>query len=203
MTKAELPQLPYPLDALEPHYDARTLELHHGKHHLAHVNSLNAALDKLAAARAAGDFALVKHFEREVAFHGGGHILHSVFWTNLSPDGGGVPAGAFADALVRDFGSLTAFDAQMRAAANAVEGSGWGVLAAEAGTGRLTILQVEKHQNLLLPGWVPVLVVDVWEHAYYLKYQNRRAEWVDAVMQHLVNWPDVAGRWARAGAARG
>ena len=202
MKKAELPQLPYPLDALEPHYDARTLELHHGKHHLAYVNSLNAALDKLAAARAAGDFALVKHFEREVAFHGGGHILHSVFWTNLSPDGGGAPAGELADALVRDFGSLTAFDAQMRAASNAVEGSGWGVLAAETGSGRLTILQVEKHQNLLLPGWVPVLVIDVWEHAYYLKYQNRRAEWVDAVIQHLVNWPDVAGRWARAGAAR-
>ncbi len=202
MKKAELPQLPYPLDALEPHYDARTLELHHGKHHLAYVNSLNAALDRLAAARAAGDFALVKHFEREVAFHGGGHILHSVFWTNLSPDGGGAPAGELADALVRDFGSLTAFDAQMRAATNAVEGSGWGVLAAETGSGRLTILQVEKHQNLLLPGWVPVLVIDVWEHAYYLKYQNRRAEWVNAVMQHLVNWPDVAGRWARAGAAR-
>ena len=202
MKKAELPQLPYPLDALEPHYDARTLELHHGKHHLAYVNSLNAALDRLAAARAAGDFALVKHFEREVAFHGGGHILHSVFWTNLSPDGGGAPAGELADALVRDFGSLTAFDAQMRAATNAVEGSGWGVLAAETGSGRLTILQVEKHQNLLLPGWVPVFVIDVWEHAYYLKYQNRRAEWVDAVMQHLVNWPDVAGRWARAGAAR-
>ena len=202
MKKAELPQLPYPLDALEPHYDARTLELHHGKHHLAYVNSLNAALDKLAAARAAGDFALVKHFEREVAFHGGGHILHSVFWTNLSPDGGGAPAGELADALVRDFGSLTAFDAQMRAASNAVEGSGWGVLAAETGSGRLTILQVEKHQNLLLPGWVPVLVIDVWEHAYYLKYQNRRAEWVDAVIQHLVNWPDIAGRWARAGAAR-
>ena len=202
MKKAELPQLPYPLDALEPHYDARTLELHHGKHHLAYVNSLNAALDRLAAARAAGDFALVKHFEREVAFHGGGHILHSVFWTNLSPDGGGVPAGELADALVRDFGSLTAFDAQMRAATNAVEGSGWGVLAAETGSGRLTILQVEKHQNLLLPGWVPVFVIDVWEHAYYLKYQNRRAEWVNAVMQHLVNWPDVAGRWARAGAAR-
>jgi Fe-Mn family superoxide dismutase len=89
----------------------------------------------------------------------------------------------------------------MRAATNAVEGSGWGVLAAEAGTGRLVILQVEKHQNLLLPGWAPVLVVDVWEHAYYLKYQNRRAEWVDAVMQHLVNWPDVAGRWIRASAA--
>ena len=199
MERAQLPQLPYPLDALEPHYDARTLELHHGKHHLAYVNSLNAALDKLAAARSAGDFALVKHLEREVAFHGGGHILHSIFWTNLAPNGGGAPDGALADALARDFGSFAAFDAQMRAAANAVEGSGWGVLAAEAGTGRLAIVQVEKHQNQLLPGWVPVFVLDVWEHAYYLKYQNRRAEWVDAVMQHLVNWPDVARPQRRAG----
>ncbi len=203
MERAQLPPLPYPVDALEPHYDARTLELHHGKHHLAYVNSLNAALDKLAAARAAGDFALVKHLEREVAFHGGGHILHSIFWTNLSPSGGGAPDGALADALARDFGAFAAFDAQMRAAANAVEGSGWGVLAAEAGTGRLAILQVEKHQNLLLPGWLPVFVLDVWEHAYYLKYQNRRAEWVDAVMQHLVSWPDVARRWAQAVAPRG
>ncbi len=203
MERAQLPPLPYPVDALEPHYDARTLELHHGKHHLAYVNSLNAALDKLAAARTAGDFALVKHLEREVAFHGGGHILHSIFWTNLTPGGGGAPDGALADAVTRDFGSFAAFDAQMRAAANAVEGSGWGVLAAEAGTGRLAILQVEKHQNQLLPGWLPVFVLDVWEHAYYLKYQNRRAEWVDVVMQHLVSWPDVARRWAMALAPRG
>ena len=202
MERVQLPQLPYPLDALEPHYDARTLELHHGKHHLAYVNSLNAALDKLTAERGSGDFGLVKHLEREVAFHGGGHILHSIFWTNLTPDGGGAPDGALADAVARDFGSFVAFDAQMRAATNAVEGSGWGVLAAEAGTGRLAVLQVEKHQNALLPGWLPVLVVDVWEHAYYLKYQNRRAEWVDAVMQHLVNWPDVARRWSGALAAR-
>ncbi len=194
MAKAELPPLPYAVDALEPHYDARTVELHHGKHHLAYVNGLNAALDKLAAARAAGDFALVKHLEREVAFHGGGHILHSLFWTNLAPNGGGQPDGDLADAIAREFGSFAGFDAQMRAATNAVEGSGWGVLALDPGAGRLAVLQVEKHQNLLLPGWVPLLAIDVWEHAYYLKYQNRRAEWVDAVMQHLVNWPDVARR---------
>jgi len=197
MVKAELPPLPYAADALEPHYDARTVELHHGKHHLAYVNGLNAALDKLAAARGAGDFALVKHLEREVAFHGGGHVLHSIFWTNLAPNGGGQPGGAVADALAREFGSFAAFDAQMRAATNAVEGSGWGVLAASP-AGDLVVLQVEKHQNQVLPGWTPLLVVDVWEHAYYLKYQNRRAEWVDAVMDHLVNWADVAARLARA-----
>ena len=195
MTKAELPPLPYPADALEPFYDARTVELHHGKHHLAYVNGLNAALDKLAAARTAGDFSLVKHLEREVAFHGGGHILHSIFWTNLAPNGGGQPDGALAAAIAREFGSFASFDTQMRAATNAVEGSGWGVLAVDPTASQLAVLQVEKHQNLLLPGWVPLLVVDVWEHAYYLKYQNRRAEWVDALMQHLVNWADVARRY--------
>ncbi len=198
MVKAELPPLPYAPDALEPYYDARTVELHHGKHHLAYVNGLNAALDKLAAARAASDFALVKHLEREIAFHGGGHLLHSIFWTNLSPKGGGQPEGALAEAIARDFGSFPAFDAHLRAATNAVEGSGWGVLALDPASGRLAVLQVEKHQNLLLPGWVPLLAVDVWEHAYYLKYQNRRAEWVDAVMQHLVNWADVARRFQAA-----
>ncbi|MGD1146518.1 MAG: superoxide dismutase [Thermoanaerobaculaceae bacterium] len=198
MTKAELPPLPYPADALEPYYDARTVELHHGKHHLAYVNGFNAALDKLAAARTSGDFALVKHFEREIAFHGGGHVLHSIFWTNLAPNGGGLPEGALADAIAGEFGSFASFDAQMRAATNAVEGSGWGVLALDPAAGQLAVLQVEKHQNLVLPGWAPLLVIDVWEHAYYLKYQNRRAEWVDAVMQHLVNWSDIACRYKAA-----
>jgi Fe-Mn family superoxide dismutase len=193
--KFELPPLPYASDALEPHYDKQTVELHHGKHHLAYVNGLNAALDKLAAARAAGDHALVKHLSREVAFHGGGHILHSIFWTNLTPGGGGEPAGALAAAIVESFGSFAAFDKQMRAATNAVEGSGWGVLAASP-SGDLAIFQVEKHQNQVLPGWRPILVIDVWEHAYYLKYQNRRPEWVDAAMNHLVNWSDVAKRFA-------
>ena len=198
MTRYELPPLPYAYDALEPFYDAKTLELHHDKHHLAYVNGLNSALDKLAAARAAGDMAAVKHLSREVAFHGGGHILHSIFWTNLAPRGGGKPSGALAAAIDRDFGGLPDFDKQLRAAANAVEGSGWAVLAA-ASTGDLAILQIEKHQNQLLAGWAPLLVVDVWEHAYYLKYQNRRGEFVDAVMDHLVNWPDVEARFAATG----
>jgi len=190
----ELPPLPYAADALEPYYDRQTVELHHDKHHLGYVNGLNAALGKLAAARTSGDHATIKHLSREVAFHGGGHLLHSVFWTNLAPAGGGRPEGALATAIDASFGSFAALDAQLRAATNAVEGSGWGVLAA-APTGELAVLQVEKHQNQLLPGWTPILVIDVWEHAYYLKYQNRRAEWVDAVMDHLVNWPDVARRY--------
>ena len=198
MRKAELPPLPYGADALEPYYDARTVELHHGKHHQAYVNGLNAAIDGLAAARSAGDFGLIKHLEREVAFHGGGHVLHSIFWTNLRPGGGGQPDGALGDALAREFGSFAAFDAQLRAATNAVEGSGWGVVAADPSSGALIVLQVEKHQNQVLPGWTPILVIDVWEHAYYLNYQNRRAEWVDAVMNHLVDWANVAKRLAEA-----
>ncbi len=196
MAHYELPPLPYSKDALEPHYDEATLTLHHDKHHQGYVNGLNAALDKLAAARRDGDLALVKHLERELAFHGGGHLLHSIFWTNLAPEGGGTPQGALAAAIQREFGSYDAFSKQMRAATNAVEGSGWGVLAADA-EGHLVVLQVEKHQNQLLPGWTPILVIDVWEHAYYLKYQNRRAEFVDAVMDHLANWQDVAARYAK------
>ncbi len=197
MTHYELPPLPYAKDALEPYYDEATVTLHHDKHHQGYVNGLNGALDKLAAARRDGDLGLVKHLEREVAFHGGGHLLHSIFWTNLAPGGGGRPEGPLAAAIDRDFGSFDAFSKHMRAATNAVEGSGWGVLAADP-DGHLVVLQVEKHQNQLLPGWAPILVIDVWEHAYYLKYQNRRAEFVDAVMDHLVNWNDVAARYAKA-----
>jgi len=196
MNKVELPALPYPIDALEPYYDAKTVELHHGKHHLAYVNGLNAALDKLAAARASGDFAAIKALSREVAFHGAGHLLHSIFWTNLCPESGRTPDPPLEAAIKRCFGSFAALDKQLRAATNAVEGSGWGVLAAEP-AGDLTVLQVEKHQNQLLPGWTPILVLDVWEHAYYLKYQNRRAEWVDALLDHLVHWHDVSRRYEK------
>lgn len=198
MSRHQLPPLPYPADALEPWYDAQTVALHHGAHHQSYVNGLNAAGDKLEAARASGDFATIKALERELAFHGGGHLLHSVFWTNLTPHGGGRPGGALAEAVDQSFGSFDAFLAQFKAATVAVEGSGWGVLAADTACPALAIFQVEKHQNQLIPGWVPILVVDVWEHAYYLKYQNRRAEFVDAVLEHLVNWEDVARRLAEA-----
>ncbi|MCP4895597.1 MAG: superoxide dismutase [bacterium] len=194
MEKHELPTLAYAYDALEPHYDARTVELHHSKHHQGYVTGLNAALDKLAAARTSGDHGAIKHLERELAFHGSGHLLHSIFWTNLSPNGGGTPTGALAAAIDSSFGSFDAFSAQLRAATVAVEGSGWGVLAANRQCG-LMILQVEKHQNQIVPGWTPILVLDVWEHAYYLKYQNRRAAFVNAIMGHLVNWDDVAKRY--------
>ena len=197
MSEATLPDLPYGYEALEPHYDAATLKLHHSKHHQGYVDGFNKALAGLADARRGQDFGAVKHLERELAFHGSGHALHSLFWTNLTPDGGGRPQGSLGSALDNEFGSFDAFDAQMRAATAAVEGSGWGVLAVHAASGSLTIFQIEKHQNQLLVGWEPIFVIDVWEHAYYLKYQNRRGEFVDAVMDHLVNWGDIQDRYER------
>ncbi len=193
----ELPPLPYAYDALEPYYDEQTVRLHHDKHHAAYVAGLNKAEEQLAAARASGDYALIKHWERELAFHGSGHLLHTLFWENMTPGGGGEPDGELAAQIAQDFGGFEAFKAQFSAAANAVEGSGWGLLGWLPAFGKLAILQVEKHQDLTVWGVVPLLIVDVWEHAYYLKYQNRRAEWVSN-WWNLVNWPDVARRFAAA-----
>lgn len=188
----ELPPLDYPYESLEPHIDAQTMHLHHDIHHKAYVDGLNNAEAKLAEARANNDFALVKHWSREEAFHGSGHFLHAIFWKNMSPNGGGQPSGALAEAINRDFGSFDAFKAQYIAAANAVEGSGWAVLACQP-SGKLVILQSEKHQNLTQWGVTPLLVLDVWEHAYYLKYQNKRAEYTKAFF-NVINWADVASR---------
>lgn len=197
MAKHELPPLPYAYNALEPAIDEQTLHLHHDKHHLSYVEGLNKAEEALEKAREAGDFALVKHWSREAAFHGSGHILHSQFWQNLSPNGGGEPQGALADAIRRDFGSFDACKEQLQAATVAVEGSGWGILAYNTVFDKLVILQAEKHQDLTQWGVIPLLVIDVWEHAYYLKYQNKRAEFVKNIFS-IINWPDVAARYEKA-----
>lgn len=193
----QLPELPYAYDGLEPFYDEATLRLHHGAHHKAYVDGLNQAEGKLQEALKTGDFSLIKHWERELAFHGSGHLLHSLFWTNMSPGGGGVPIGGFAQQLEQDFGSFAAFQKLFAGAAVAVEGSGWAVLVWNAAFVKLEVLQVEKHQNLTQWGVSPLLTVDVWEHAYYLKYQNKRAAWVEA-WWNLVNWQDVEDRFVRA-----
>jgi len=200
----ELPPLPYGYDALEPYIDEQTMHLHHDIHHLGYVNGLNTALQKLADARKAGDFALVKHWEREAAFHGSGHFLHAIFWPNMAPagrGGGGEPTGDLANQINRDFGSFEAFKSQFLAASNAVEGSGWGILAWEPEAGQLVILTAEKHQNLTQWGVTPLLVLDVWEHAYYLKYQNKRAEYTKAFF-NIINWSNVAQRFAQAKGGR-
>lgn len=191
----ELPPLPYAYNALEPYYDEQTVRLHHDKHHAGYVAGLNKAEAELAAARASGEYGLVKHWERELAFHGSGHVLHTLFWENMAP--GGDPRGDdIAPQLAADFGSPAAFKAQFIAAAVAVEGSGWCTLAWVSALGKLAVLQVEKHQDLTVWGAVPLLIVDVWEHAYYLKYQNRRADWVGQ-WWNIINWHDVATRFAK------
>ena len=195
----ELPPLPYPYDALEPIIDEQTMRLHHDIHHLGYVKGLNTAEEKLAEARTSGDFALVKHWSREAAFHGAGHLLHSIFWTNMTAAdrATATPSGELSRAIDRSFGGFEAFKAQFQAAANAVEGSGWGILAYRPVDDNLVILQAEKHQNLTQWGVVPLLVLDVWEHAYYLKYQNKRPDYVKSFF-NIINWDDVAERYRRA-----
>lgn len=193
----ELPPLDYSYDSLEPHIDAATMRLHHDMHHAAYVKGLNTAEAKLAEARESNDYSLVKHWERELAFHGAGHFLHCIFWKNMSPEGGGKPDGALLKQIEKDFYSFDAFLSQFKAASTAVEGSGWGLLVKNYHAGKLEILTSEKHQNL--SQWVvePILVLDVWEHAYYLKYQNRRAEYVEAFTK-VINWKDVSQRFERS-----
>ncbi|MBE0644420.1 MAG: superoxide dismutase [Bacteroidetes bacterium] len=190
-----LSPLPYAYDALEPSIDAQTMRLHHDIHHAGYVKGLNAALASMAEARAKGDYALIDRLAQKAAFHGSGHILHEVFWKNMAPAGtGGPPAGALLKQIEKDFGSVSAMQAQFAQTAKTVEGSGWGILAYEPLGRRLVILQAEKHQNLTQWGAVPLLVCDVWEHAYYLKYQNKRGDYVDAFF-NVVNWNDVAMRF--------
>jgi Fe-Mn family superoxide dismutase len=187
-----LPKLDYAYDALEPHIDAQTMELHHSRHHQGYVNGLNTALKKLAEARESNDFALVKHWSRESTFHGGGHFLHALFWKVMGPNGGGEPSHAgLKQAIDRSFGSFAKFKAHFIAASTAVEGSGWGVLSYEPNSGNLVVHQAERQSDLTM--WVtsPILMVDVWEHAYYLRYQNRRAAYVEAFF-NVINWDAVA-----------
>lgn len=194
----ELPALPYAYNALEPYYDEATVRLHHDIHHAGYVKGLNTAEEKLDTMLKTGDFANAKVVAKELAFHGSGHILHSIFWTNMKPNGGGEPDGMLADAIKQNFGSYNAFRALLIATANSVEGSGWAALVYDKPNDKLVVLQSEKHENLTQWGTVPILVLDVWEHAYYLKYQNKRADWTKAFMENLVNWEDVSSRYIKA-----
>ena len=193
--ECKLSPLPYPYDALEPYIDKETVTLHHDKHHAGYVNQFNVAMQKLEEARASGDFSLIKHWSREFAFHGSGHVLHSLYWSNMSPKGE-EPKGEVLEAIKKSFGGFDPFKKQFFSATNAVEASGWGILAYEPFMGHLVILQAEKHQDLTIWGVYPLLVCDVWEHAYYLKYQNRRSDYVDNFFK-VINWPEVEKRYAR------
>ena len=196
MPKYELPDLPYDYSALEPHYSAEVLELHHDKHHKAYVDGANTTFEKLGEARESGDFGTINQLEKNMAFHLSGHVLHSLFWTNMSPDGGGEPDGDLAAAVKEWFGSYDGFRAQLTEAAMNVQGSGWGALSWEPLAGRLIVEQVYDHQGNVGQGGPPLLALDMWEHAFYLQYKNVKADWVEAFW-NIVNWPDVAGRFER------
>lgn len=191
-----LPNLPYGYDALEPVIDAKTLELHHSKHHQSYVDGLNKAETALQTARQNGDFATVKHLRREIAFHGSGHMLHSLYWENMTPQKDQEPKEELATAIENKFGSYDAFVQEFVATTLVVEGSGWGILGLSP-FGELEIYTCEKHQDLTQWGVTPLLVCDVWEHAYYLNYQNRRADYIQGFMS-IINWRVVEERYMQA-----
>lgn len=195
--KHSLPKLSYEYKDLEPYIDAQTVELHYSKHHQGYVDGLNKAEESLAKARETGDFTSVKHLKREIAFHGSGHTLHTLYWANMcsSKNAKGTPSGDLLKAIESRFGSFDVFKKEFSAATAVVEGSGWGLLVYVNGV--LEILTIEKHQNITQIGAVPLLTCDVWEHAYYLKYQNRRAEYITNWF-NVVNWDDVEARFAKA-----
>jgi Fe-Mn family superoxide dismutase len=192
-----LPDLGYDYAALEPHYSARVLELHHGKHHKAYVDGVNTTLDKLVDARATDDLSAIVGLEKTLAFNLSGHVLHTLFWKNLSPDGGDRPMGELAAAIDEHFGSYDAFHSQLSKSAASVQGSGWGALTWEPLGERLFIEQIYDHQGNVGQGGVPLLVIDAWEHAYYLQYENRRPDYVAAIW-NVIDWGDVAARFERA-----
>jgi Fe-Mn family superoxide dismutase len=197
MTRFKLPSLPYDYEALEPHISGEIMELHHDKHHRAYVDAANQALEKLIAARAKDDYTSLAALERAVAFNVSGHILHSIFWRNLSPDGGGEPAGELGKAIARDFGDFGHFKKQLVQTAATIMGSGWGALVFDPVSRRLGTTQIHDHQSDVTQAGVPLMVIDAWEHAYYLQYQTEKARYFEALW-NLWSWDDVARRLAGA-----
>lgn len=192
-----LPDLPYDYAALEPWINGEILELHHDKHHAAYVKGANDTLDRIAEARDKNDFTSIVGLEKTLAFNLSGHVLHSLYWQNMTPGGGDRPDGDLGDAIGEHFGSFEAFHGQMSAATTLVQGSGWGVLSYEPSSRRLIVEQVYDHHGNVGMGSVPLLAFDAWEHAYYLQYRNVRPDFVKA-MWEVVNWPDVQARYAAA-----
>jgi Fe-Mn family superoxide dismutase len=198
----ELPKLPYAFDALEPHIDAKTMEIHHGKHHRAYVDNLNKALasqpdlaNKPLEELLRGIESVPDAVRTVVRNHGGGHANHSLFWAVMAPGAGGEPGGPLGEALAKEFGGFAAFKEKLTSVAAAQFGSGWGWLVVNSG--RLEILAKPNQDSPLMEGKVPILGVDVWEHAYYLKYQNRRPDYL-AAWWNTVNWSEVATRFQKA-----
>lgn len=190
----ELPPLPYPADALEPVIDRKTVEIHHDKHFAAYIAGLKKTSKDLEKARQSGNFETIKSISRDLAFNASGVILHWIYFGTIGPKAGGEPTGKLADLIKRDFGSFDIFWKQFSSASKNVEASGWGILAWEPFSAKLMVLQAEKHQDLTSWGCMPLMVCDVWEHAYYLKYQNRRADYVDNFAK-IIDWNKVEERF--------
>ncbi|MCS5719449.1 superoxide dismutase [Herbiconiux sp. CPCC 205763] len=196
MAEYTLPELPYDYAALEPHISGKIMQLHHDKHHATYVAGANTALTSLAAAREAGDLANVNKLEKDLAFNLGGHVNHSIFWTNLTPDTQ-TPEGELAAAINDAFGSFEKFQAHFTAVALGVQGSGWAVLGYDVIGGNITVFQLFDQQGNIPFGVVPLFMLDVWEHAYYLDYLNVRADYIKAVW-NIANWANVAERLSAA-----
>ena len=195
-TKYELPPLPYGYGDLEPAYSREQLELHHDKHHAAYVKGVNEALEGLAHAREKGDWAALNQLQKNLAFHLSGHVLHSLFWKNMSPQSTGTPTGELLKAVERDFAGFKPLRDQMNEAAIAIQGSGWAALSWEPLGRRLVVEQIYDHQGNTGNGTVPLLVLDMWEHAYYLQYRNEKKKWA-TVFWDIVNWADVDERYVK------
>lgn len=185
-----LPPLDYAYNALEPHIDEATMRLHHDIHHAGYVKGLNKATAKVAEAMETGDFDLIKHWERELAFHGAGHFLHSIFWKVMGPEQGQI-SKKLKKYINKSFGSEANFKKLFFNATKSVEGSGWGILAYQPDADKLVVLQAEKHHNQSQWVSMPILVCDVWEHSYYLNYQNKRGDYINGFMK-VVNWNNVS-----------
>ena len=195
--KYQLPDLPYDYSALEPVISAEIMELHHKKHHNAYVTNLNAALEKYAEAEARGDISAMIDLQAAIRFNGGGHINHSIFWTNLAPQsagGGEPPSGPFAEALLKKWGSLEQFIEEFNAKTAPIQGSGWGWLGYKKDKNCLAIVTCANQDPCILTGYTPLLGIDVWEHAYYLQYKNVRPDYLKNIWK-VVNWKNVEERY--------
>src|SRR5690606_19847419 len=197
MADYTLPDLPYDYGALEPHISGRIMELHHDKHHAAYVTGANTALEKLAEAREKSSFDTIPMLEKNLAFNLGGHVNHTAFWQNLSPEGGDRPEGELAAAIDEFFGSFDAFQKHFAAVATTIQGSGWAILAWDSVGQKLVTFQLYDQQGNIPLGVVPIVLLDMWEHAFYLDYVNVKADYVKA-WWNIVNWADAAERFARA-----
>jgi len=193
MKRYELPKLDYEYGALEPVVSARIMELHHSKHHAGYVKNANAAIEKLEKSSKGDDTVDISSTLKTLSFNLNGHLMHEIFWKNMRPPkDDNMPSGKIADAINKNFGSFGGFKKQFETAANTVEGSGWAALAADK-EGNLFVVQIEKHNLMHLAGFTPILVLDVWEHAFYLQYENKKADFVTAFWK-VVNWEDVSSR---------